>query len=125
MLSDGLKLRAAATPSPEMLTESGFDLNAMLSFQWQLTLGGERLDPAEIAELAEAKRPLIRIRDQWVTLDPSILDKLRRPPRTRMPVMQALGAGLSGAADIDGELVDVIVDGPLADLARRVTELGA
>ncbi len=125
LLADGLKLQAVATPSPERLTESGFGLDALLEFRWQLTLGGDLLNPDEIAELAEAKRPLIRLRGRWVTLDPALLERLRRPPRTRMRIMEALGAVLAGSAEIDGETVTVVAEGPLADLADRVAGIAS
>ena len=75
-LGDGLKLQAVPTPAPERLAEAGFSLDALLEFHWQLTLGGEALDAAEIAELAEAKRPLIRLRGRWVTLDPVVRETM-------------------------------------------------
>jgi len=120
MLDDGLKLRAVPTPAPEKLTEAGFGLAALLDFRWQLTLDGAVLDADEIAALAEAKRPLIRLRDRWVILDPALLARLRRPPRTRMRATEALGAVLAGEAEIDGETVAVVAEGPLADLAEVV-----
>ena len=60
-----------------------------------------------------------------MTLDPVLLEKLRRPPRTRMRAMEALGAVLAGSAEIDGETVTVVADGPLADLAGRVAGIAA
>ena len=120
MLDDGLKLRAVPTPAPEKLTEAGFGLAALLDFRWQLTLDGALLDANEIAALAEAKRPLIRLRGRWVILDPALLDRLRRPPRTRMRTSEALGAVLAGSAEIDGETVTVVAEGPLADLAAQL-----
>ena len=125
MLDDGLKLRAVATPAPEKLTEAGFGLAALLDFRWQLTLDGALLDADEIAALAEAKRPLIRLRGRWVVLDPALLDRLRRPPRTRMRTSEALGAVLAGSAEIDGETVTVVAEGPLADLAARVAGIAS
>jgi SNF2 family DNA or RNA helicase len=108
------------------VTEAGFSLDALLEFRWQLTLDGEVLDADEIAELAEAKRPLVRLRGRWVTLNPALLEKLRRPPRTRMRMMEALGAVLAGSAEIDGEAVTVVADGgQLADLADRIANLAA
>ncbi len=125
MLDGGLKLRAVATPAPEKLTEAGFGLGALLDFRWQLTLGGALLDADEITALAEAKRPLIRLRGRWVILDPALLDRLRRPPRTRMRAREALGAVLAGSAEIDGETVPVVAEGPLADLARQVASIAS
>ena len=120
MVDDGLELRAAVTPAPERLTGAGLGLGALLEFRWQLTLDGALLDADEIAALAEAKRPLIRLRGRWVILDPALLDRLRRPPRTRMRTTEALGAVLAGEAEIDGETVRVTAEGPLADLAARI-----
>ena len=125
LAGDGLKLQAAVTPAPGKVTDAGFGLDALLEFRWQLTLDGEALDEDEITALAEAKRPLVRLRGRWVTLDPALLERLRRPPRTRMRVMEALGAVLAGSADIDGEIVTVVAEGPLADLAERVTNISA
>ena len=125
LLGDGLVLRAVATPAPEKLTDAGFGLDALLDFRWQLTLGGALLDAEEIAALAEAKRPLIRLRGRWVILDPALLDRLRRPPRTRMRTSEALGAVLAGSAEIDGETVTVVAEGPLADLAAQVAGIAS
>jgi superfamily II DNA or RNA helicase len=125
MLGDGLKLRAVATPAPEKLTDAGFGLAALLDFRWQLTLDGAILDADEIAALAEAKRPMIRLRGRWVILDPALLDRLRRPPRARMRTAEALGAVLAGSAEIDGEIVEVTAEGPLADLAGRIAGIAS
>ncbi len=125
MLDGGLKLRAVPTPAPEKLTEAGFGLAALLDFHWQLTLDGAVLDADEIAALAEAKRPLIRLRGRWVILDPALLDRLRRPPRTRMRASEALGAVLAGTAEIDGETVTVVAEGALADLAAQVAGIAS
>jgi SNF2-related domain/SNF2 Helicase protein/Helicase conserved C-terminal domain len=125
LVDGGLKLRAVPTPAPEKVTEAGFGLAALLDFRWQLTLDGALLDADEVAALAEAKRPLIRLRGRWVMLDPVLLDRLRRPPRTRMRVSEALGAVLAGSAEIDGETVTVVAEGPLADLAAKVARLAS
>jgi len=124
-LGGRLKLQAVPTPTPERLAEAGFSLDALLEFRWQLTLGGELMDADEIAEIAEAKRPLIRLRGMWVTLDPGRLAKLRRPPRARMRAMEALGAVLAGIAEIDGEAVTVVADGMFADFADQVARMAA
>ena len=125
LLGPGLELRAVATPAPEKLTEAGFGLAALLDFRWQLTLDGALLDADEVAALAEAKRPLIRLRGRWVILDPALLGRLRRPPQTRMRMSEALGAVLAGSAEIDGETVTVTAEGPLADLATRVAGIAS
>jgi hypothetical protein len=125
MVDDGLRLRAVPTPVPERLTEAGFGLDTLLQFRWQLTLDGAALDPDEISALAQAKRSIVRLRGRWLVLDPALLQRLRKPPRTRMTAREALAAVLAGSADIDGQAVDVVADGPLAQLAARVTALAS
>ncbi len=125
MLDGGLTLRAVPVQVPGKVTEAGFGLEALLDFRWQLTLDGALLDADEIAALAEAKRPLIRLRGRWVMLDPRVLDRLRRPPRIRMRAAEALGAVLAGSAEIDGETVTVVAEGPLADLAAKIAGLAS
>jgi superfamily II DNA or RNA helicase len=125
LLDDDLTATAVPMQAPGQVTDAGLNLQALLSFRWRLTLGGEELDETEVAELAEAKRPLVRIRDRWVTLNPLLLARLRRPPRTRMSTIEALGAVLAGSAEIDGERVEVAAEGALAELADRVAALAA
>jgi hypothetical protein len=125
LVDGGLKLRAVVIPAPGKVTEAGFGLEALLDFRWQLTLDGALLDADEIAVLAEAKRPLIRLRGRWVMLDPALLERLRRPPRTRMRASEALGAVLAGSAEIDGETVTVVAEGLLADLAAKIAGLAS
>jgi len=125
LVNDGLLVKAEAVPAPGQLTEAGFSLPALLAFRWQVTLGGELLDPDEVAALAEAKRPLVRLRGRWVALDPTLLERLRRPPRATMTALEALGAALAGAAEIDGDLVEVVACGSLLGLVQRLSQVSA
>jgi SNF2 family DNA or RNA helicase len=50
------------------------DLDTIADYRWELSLGGERLTPEELTELAQAAVPLVRLRGRWVYLDP---DRLR------------------------------------------------
>ncbi|MYV65773.1 ATP-dependent helicase, partial [Streptomyces sp. SID2131] len=40
----------------------GFGLRALLDFRWQVALGDDTLDETEMDALAEAARPLVRVR---------------------------------------------------------------
>ena len=46
-----------------------------MDFRWQLAVGDDTLTDDEIAALAETKAPLVRLRGQWVAVDP---EQLRR-----------------------------------------------
>ncbi|MDP9006927.1 MAG: DEAD/DEAH box helicase, partial [Actinomycetota bacterium] len=112
-----------ATPSPGALTEAGFSLESLLELRWRATLDGEALTDAELAVLAEAKRPVVRLRGRWVRADPARLAKLGR--RRSVEAGAALAAALGGPLVIDGEDLEAEVEGPLADLAGRLRALDA
>ncbi len=78
LAGDVLQMQAhVETPSPEQAGQATFFLDDLLSFRWEVTLGGELLTDEEMDALAEAKRPLIRLRGRWVTVDPELLERLR------------------------------------------------
>ncbi|WP_037312219.1 DEAD/DEAH box helicase [Amycolatopsis orientalis] len=92
----------------------------LLEFDWQLALGGAALTAAEMDALAEAHRPVVRLRDQWVLVDPALAAKARDRALKPLTPIDALGAALSGTAEVDGERVDVLTDGWLAALRERL-----
>ncbi len=123
-LARQLLARAVVEPAEKTASDlpSLLSAGALLSFRWQITLGGRELDPAELERLAEAKRPLVRLRDQWVLINPAVLARAQdRKARDLTPV-QALGTVLAGSADIDGERVEVTAGGWLAELKERLAD---
>jgi len=99
---------------------SFFAGGTLLQFDWQLALGGAPLTAAEMDALAEAHRPVVRLRDQWVLIDPALAAKARDRALKPLTPIDALGAALSGTTEIDGERVDVLTDGWLAALRERL-----
>ncbi|MEU3840161.1 SNF2-related protein [Streptomyces sp. NPDC028635] len=94
---------------------------AALSLSWWFGLGEQQLTRDELDRLAEAGRPLVRLRDQWVLIDPQEVRRARaRQKRTVTPI-DALGAALTGATEIDGRRVEVRATGWLAALRDRLT----
>jgi superfamily II DNA or RNA helicase len=91
-----------------------------LAFDWQLALGGDVLTEAELDALAEARRPVVRLRDRWVLVDPALAAKARERTLKPLTPIDALGAVLSGSTDLDGERVEVVTDGWLATLRERL-----
>ncbi len=117
-----LTLRAAVrpTPVPAPIMSAGLGLDTLLEFQWEAALGGEALSAEELAQLAEAKRPLVRLRGRWVIADPALLERLRRRRPRRLTPTEALAAALAGEIAVDDERVAFRADGPLLDLAARL-----
>ncbi|WP_433871954.1 DEAD/DEAH box helicase [Saccharopolyspora sp. CA-218241] len=66
----GLKLTATSTGTAGTVAkESALGLGAIVDYRWDLALGDAELTSAELAELAGAKVPLVRLRGRWVRLD--------------------------------------------------------
>ncbi|MBM7787067.1 DEAD/DEAH box helicase [Tenggerimyces flavus] len=121
LFGGGLAVKAKAVAAPASAAEPTITLSDLLQFKWQPTLDGEPLTAAEIATLAEAKRPLVRLRGRWVRMDPDVLAKLRRKRERRLTAAEALAAALTGEVEVDGENVEFVADGPVADLAAALS----
>ncbi|MGQ0617888.1 MAG: DEAD/DEAH box helicase [Acidimicrobiia bacterium] len=125
LVTGGVQLRAVVgTPAPAPVTEAGFTLDRLVEFRWQATVGNQALTDTELAELAEAKRPLVRLRGRWVLADPALAERLRCRPR-RLTAADGLAAALSGQLVVDGEPVEAVAEGTLAGLAGRLRDGGA
>ncbi|CAO5146632.1 DNA/RNA helicase, superfamily II, SNF2 family [Frankia sp. AiPs1] len=84
----------AVNPVVASVRDAAMSLDEMVDFRWEVSLGGERLSRAELAELAAAKLPLVRVRGRWTRLDPALLaaglDRTRRAATGRMTARAAL-----------------------------------
>ncbi|WP_079179682.1 DEAD/DEAH box helicase [Streptomyces atratus] len=98
------------------------DTDALLDFRWQISLGGEPLTEAEMDALAEARRPLVRLRDQWVVADPRLVARVGRRRMEPLTPMEALSAALTGEVERDDEPIPCTAVGPLGDLVARIRD---
>ncbi len=119
----GLKLTTRSrNTANSKVKASGLGLEELVDFRYQLAVGAQALDEAELEELARLKVPLVRLRGQWVELDQRQLQAaLRFMERSHSGTMRAgdaLLAGLHGPDGPDGELaiINVDADGWLGDL---------
>ena len=78
-LGRALTARAAITSAdgPPSDLPGFFGGGATLDFSWQVALGNDPLTEAELDQLAEATRPVVRLRDQWMLIDPDLARKAR------------------------------------------------
>ncbi|WP_327363067.1 DEAD/DEAH box helicase [Streptomyces sp. NBC_01296] len=98
-----------------------FDADHLFAFSWELALGGDRLTPGEMDALAQAHRPVVRLRDQWVRVDPELVRKARKRELGLLDPVDALATVLTGTAEVDGEPVAAVPVGALAALRERLT----
>ena len=101
---------------------SFFGAGELLEFNWQLATGGEVLTEAELDRIAEAHRPVVRLRDRWTLVEPDLVRKARERNLKPLTAIDALGAALTGTAHVDGEWVPVAPSRPLERLRERLGE---
>jgi hypothetical protein len=96
--------------------------DALLSFNWRFALGDDRLTRDELDQLAQAGRPVVRLRDEWVLIDPAEARRARESQDHKLSPVDALGAVLTGTAEVDGRTVEVEASGALERLRERLAE---
>ncbi|MGP3633795.1 DEAD/DEAH box helicase [Streptomyces sp. 24-1644] len=121
-LARSLTAAAVVRTAPGSATDgtSFFDAEQLFSFNWQVSLGDEPLTEAEMDTLAEAHRPVVRLRDQWVVVDPALVRRTRKRELGLLDPVDALAVALTGSAEVDGEQVEAVPVGALAALRARI-----
>jgi SNF2 family DNA or RNA helicase len=118
----GLALSAYTPVDGVVAKASKFGRDQLVEFRWELAVGDDTLTEDEIAALAETKAPLIRLRGQWVAVDPEQLRRglefLARKPTGRATAAEILTLAARHPDDIDTplEVTSVRADGWLGEL---------
>jgi SNF2 domain-containing protein/SNF2 helicase protein/helicase-like protein len=109
------------------ITGSMFGAETLAEFRWEAAIGDAGLSTRELSELAELKRPLVWRRGEWLRLDAGEVPKLVvLAGRTgTLASVDALAMALAGRRETPelGE-VEVVPEGPLADLVERLRRAG-
>lgn len=119
-----LTARAAITSAdgPPSDLPGFFGGDRTLDFSWQVALGDDPLTEAELDQLAEATRPVVRLRDQWMLIDPELARKARERILKPVTAIDALGAALTGTTEIDGRQITVTPTKWLDDLRAKIAD---
>jgi SNF2 family DNA or RNA helicase len=118
----GLTLSASTPVDGVVAKQSRFGKQQLVDFRWQVAVGDQTLSDEEIAALAETKAPLIRLRGQWVAVDPEQLRRglefVKRTVGGRKTVGEILALAASHPDDLATPLpvTAVRADGWLGDL---------
>jgi SNF2-related domain/SNF2 Helicase protein/Helicase conserved C-terminal domain len=101
---------------------STFGRDQLMDFRWQLAVGDDTLTEEEIAALAAAKAPLVRLRGQWVAVDSEQLQRglefLARERSGQATAAEVLRLAASHPDDLDTPLPigQITADGWLGEL---------
>ena len=119
-----LTARAAITSAdgPPSDLPKFFGGGATLDFSWQVALGNDPLTEAEMDKLAEATRPVVRLRDQWMLIDPELARKARERVLKPVTAIDALSAALTGSAELDGRQITITPTRWLDDLRAKIAD---
>jgi SNF2 family DNA or RNA helicase len=118
----GLTLSASTPVDGVVAKQSKFGKQQLVDFRWQVAVGEETLSDEEIAALAETKAPLVRLRGQWVAVDPEQLRRglefVKRTGGGQKTVGEILALAASHPDDLATPLpvTGVRADGWLGDL---------
>ncbi|MFJ9637550.1 DEAD/DEAH box helicase [Streptomyces sp. NPDC101178] len=103
-------------------TPSFLSADALLAFDWRFALGDRQLSREELDRLAESSRPIVRLRDQWVLIDPEEAHRARQTQDRKVTPIDALSAALTGSTEVDGRRVEVAATGWLERLRERLAD---
>ncbi|WP_027861626.1 DEAD/DEAH box helicase [Marmoricola sp. URHB0036] len=117
------RVEVASGPREGQLMEGLFGPDALFTFDWRLALGDDPLTDDEMAVLAGAKSPVIRLRDNWMVIDPVIARRARRR-KAAQPVkpVVALQAALTGKLYLDGGALEVHPGATLERVRDRIVD---
>ncbi|WP_420717216.1 DEAD/DEAH box helicase [Streptomyces sp. H27-G5] len=124
LTADGV-LEPARRKGTQSAAESFLSSGGLLDFRWRVALGDQELTEEELERLVQAHRPIVRLRDQWVVVDPELVRRLRRAAQSQTPsltAIDALGAALTGSVEVDGEQVQVTAGGALEELRSKIAD---
>jgi SNF2 family DNA or RNA helicase len=119
------KLKAQSNEPTGILTR-----DALVNYQWELSLSGEPINREDFEQLVALKQPLVRYRGEWIALDPGHLEEVKRffdQSEVQEGEITLLDA-LKMVADVDGklpadiEIEETQVEGWLDDLLKRLRD---
>ena len=121
-----IRLKTTASPKQGTAVVSGghLTMGSLISYEYQLSIGGEVVGEREWRQLVEAKTPLVQFRGQWMQLDREKMQQMLEFWRTQqreapeLALLDVLRMDAETADDLEWDHDDV-VDGMLARLQDK------
>jgi SNF2 family DNA or RNA helicase len=102
-------------------------VGGIVNYNWQVALGDQTLSPEEFEKLAALKVPLVRVRGQWVELNPAEIEAAiaffkERHSEGEMALSEAMRLGLGQErSEVGLPVVGIEAAGWIEDLLNRVS----
>jgi SNF2 family DNA or RNA helicase len=120
-----IRLKASRKGSSSKKSTSHLSLDVLVQYQYELSIGGERVSEKEWRQLVEAKTPLVKFRGEWVELDQDKLKEMLEFWQTHQdekPDLSLLDLMKLSADGDDGIELDVDRDEALADMLAKLND---
>ncbi|MCF2944492.1 DEAD/DEAH box helicase [Paenibacillus tarimensis] len=126
------RLRAAVQSEDDSKKRGGgkslFGLDAILSFNWRISIGDADLNEEEFDELLARGERLVKFRDRWIVLDPALIAQIRRmmegmDKSQGLSFQDVLQLHLLSQGEADGGATDASVEILGSDAARVELEV--
>lgn len=120
-----LKAKGTSLSGGEDKAKKYFSLDRLVQYQYELSIGGDRVSEAEWRQLVNAKTPLVQFRGQWMELDPDKMQQMLefwKQQRQENPEMSLLEfMRLTAEAD-DSLDVDFDRDEALSEMMAKLND---
>jgi SNF2 family DNA or RNA helicase len=106
-------------------SKSYFSFDTLVQYQYELSIGGERVSEQEWQQLVNAKTPLVKFRGEWVELDQQKLGEMLQfwqSHQQKTPEMSLLDLMKFSATESDEFELDLDRDTVLADLLAKLND---
>ncbi|MBD3354150.1 MAG: ATP-dependent helicase, partial [Candidatus Lokiarchaeota archaeon] len=122
--------------STSRLSKTTFDMDSLLSYEWELKIGGETISNREFEKLLQSDQPLVYRNDQWILLNRNELKHIKNALKNKVAgqikANDALFLGLTNKTyikqkDKKGKVekhygpYDVILTGPIREVVDTLT----
>jgi SNF2 family DNA or RNA helicase len=120
-----LKARGRSLSGGKDKSKSYFSLDTLIAYQYELSIGGEKVTEREWQTLVNAKTPLVQFRGQWMELDQ---DKMRqmlefwKTQQQEHPEMSLLEFMKLSATDDEEVELDFDRDQTLAEMSSKLND---
>jgi SNF2 family DNA or RNA helicase len=120
-----IRLNASRKGAGSKKSKSYLSLETLVQYEYELSIGGERVSEKEWQQLVDAKTPLVKFRGEWVELDQDKLKDMLEFWQTHQeekPDLSLLDLMKLSAEGEDGIELDVDRDEALADMLAKLND---